>query len=132
MSTSDRISFTTPSIVFSITFPLKIQQSLIFLDFFSCLVFSANAARRHIRSSLTYTVGPSPLSRKRRLAWMTMSRTWVKFDDHWPWSCLRVCTWHAPSEPMTCHYVGTHSGRCDSHCFVHNRQQLAGGVFPFL
>ena len=55
-----------------------------------------------------------------------------KFDDHWPWSCLRVCTWHAPSEPMTCHYVGALNGRCDSRCFVHNRQQLAGGVFPLL
>ncbi|KAK2178257.1 hypothetical protein NP493_551g03037 [Ridgeia piscesae] len=35
-----------------------------------CLVFLANAARRRVRSSLTYTVGPSPLSRKRRLARM--------------------------------------------------------------
>ena len=76
-STSDRISFTTASIFFTITFPLKVQQSLIFLDFFSCLDFLANAARRRVRSSLTYTVGPSPLSLKRRLARMTTSRTWV-------------------------------------------------------
>ncbi|KAK2168836.1 hypothetical protein NP493_1212g00015 [Ridgeia piscesae] len=57
-----------------------------------------------------------------------------KFNNHWPWSCLRVCTWHAPSEPMTCHYVGAHNGRrrCDSRCLVHKVQQLAGGVFPLL
>ena len=76
-STSDRIFFTTPPIVVTTTLPLKVQQSLIFLDFFSCLVFFANAARRRVRSSLTYTVGPSPLSRKRRLARMTTSRTWA-------------------------------------------------------
>ena len=66
-----------------------------FLDFFSCLVFLANSARRRVMSSLTYTVGPWPLYQRRS-----------KCDDHWPWSCLRVCTWYTPSEPMTCHYVG--------------------------
>ena len=76
-STSDRISLITPSIVFTTTLPLKVQQSLIFLYFFSCLVFLANAARRRVRSSLSYTVGPSPLSRKRRLARVTTSRTWA-------------------------------------------------------
>ena len=77
-STSDRISFTTLSMIFTITFPLKVQQLLTFLDFFSCLVFLANAARRRVRSSLTCTVGPLPLSRKRRLARMTTSRTWFE------------------------------------------------------
>ena len=43
----------------------------------SCIVFFANAARRRVMPSLTYTVGPSPLSRKRRIARMTTSRTWA-------------------------------------------------------
>ena len=32
---------------------------------------------------------------------------------------------------MTRNDVGVHNGRCDSHCLVHNGQELAGGVLPF-
>ena len=74
---SARISFTVPSIVFTRTFPLNVQQSVIFLSFFSSRVFFARVARRRVRSSFTYRVGPLPLSRKRRLARMTTSRTCV-------------------------------------------------------
>ena len=133
-SRSDRISFTPPSIVFTITFPLKVQQSLIFswlLQLFRLLGQRRPATYQvfvdvHRRSIAAFTQAASRTDD--HVAHVGRG----KFDDHWPWSSLRVCTWHAPSEPMTCHYVGAHNGRCDSHCFVHNRQQLAGGIFPQL
>ena len=130
-STSDRISFTTPS--YNLYYNFAIAGPTV-IDFSSLLQLSRLLGQRrpptcqvfvdlHRRSIAAFTHAASRTDDD--VAHVGRG----KFNNHWPWSCLCVRTWHAPPEPMTRNHVGAHNGRCDSHCLVYNGQQLAGGVF---